>query len=137
MRATSRLDRRAGSTIEEMATGIGWLRVAVGVALATASGPLLRASTGEQPSGSMLLLARTVGIRDLVLGAGLLSALRSGATSETRRWLAVGLTSDVLDAVAGMVSAPLIGKRQALFTTGLTLPVIAAGCKALVTTQPS
>jgi len=114
-----------------MATGIGWLRIAVGVALATVPGPFLKASTGETPGGSLLLLARTVGIRDVAMGAGLLLALRSGQSSDARRWIAAGLTSDVLDALAGLAAARTIGNRQAAFTVGVTLPVIAAGCRAL------
>jgi hypothetical protein len=110
-----------------MTGAIGWLRVAVGVALGAAPGPLLKGSTGEGPSGSMLLLARTVGIRDLVIGAGTISAVRSGETRDVRRWAVVGLTSDVLDAAAGIASIRLLGKRRALVATGVTLPVIAAG----------
>ena len=115
-----------------MATGIGWIRISVGAALATVPGALL-ASTGETPDGSLRLLARTVGIRDLVLGAGLLSALRSGRCSDARRWVAVGLASDVLDALAGLAAARTIGSRRGALTVGVTLPVIAAGCRALAT----
>jgi hypothetical protein len=110
-----------------MTGAIGWLRVAVGVALGAAPGSFLKGPTGEEPSGSMLLLARTVGIRDLVIGAGTISALRSGETRDLRRWAVVGLTSDVLDAVAGIASVRLLGRRRALVATGVTLPVIAAG----------
>jgi hypothetical protein len=112
-------------------SGIGWLRVAVGVALAAAPGPVLKGSTGEGPSGSMLMLARTVGIRDLVIGAGTMSALRSGEAGDIRRWIAVGLTSDVLDAVAGIAGVRLVGRRGALFATGVPLPVISAGLWSL------
>jgi hypothetical protein len=116
---------------------IGWLRVAVGVALGAAPGPLLKGSTGEGPSGSMLLLTRTVGIRDLVIGAGTISALRSGETRDLRRWAVVGLTSDVLDALAGLVSVRLLGRRRALVATGVTLPVIAAGLWGLAHLESS
>jgi hypothetical protein len=114
-----------------MIAGIGWLRVAVGVALAAAPGPLLKGSMGEGPSGSILMLARTVGIRDLVIGAGTISALRSGENGDTRRWISVGLTSDLLDAVVGIGGVRLVGRRRALVATGVTLPVIAAGLWSL------
>jgi hypothetical protein len=114
-----------------MTARIGWLRVAVGLALFAAPRALLNASSGEQPSGSMLLLARTVGIRDVVIGGGTLSAAQSGVSRDMRRWVAVGLASDILDAVMGGASARLIGKRGALIATGVTLPVIAAGLSAL------
>jgi hypothetical protein len=120
-----------------MAARIGWLRIAVGLVLCAAPEVLLRASTGERPSGSMLLLARTVGIRDLVIGAGTLSAVRSGTPRDTRRWVSVGLASDLLDAVASLASAPRIGRRAAVIAAGVTLPVIAAGSRALVETSPS
>ena len=116
---------------QPMIRGIAWLRVAVGVALGAAPGPLLRGSTGEAPSGSMILFARTVGIRDLAIGVGTMSALRSGATSDIRRWIAVGLTSDVLDAVAGIAGMRLVGRRGALIATGATLPVVAGGIWSL------
>jgi hypothetical protein len=74
----------------------------------------------------MHLLARTVGIRDLIIGAGTISAVRSGETRDIRRWAVVGLTSDVLDATAGMASIRLLGWRRALVATGFALPVIAA-----------
>ena len=114
-----------------MIRGIGWLRVAVGLALAAAPGRVLKGSVGEGPSGSMLLLARTVGIRDLVIGAGTISALRSGEGGDVSRWVAVGLTSDVLDAVAGLAGTRLVGRRRALVATGVTLPVITAGLWSL------
>jgi hypothetical protein len=117
-----------------MTAGIGWLRVAVGMVLAAAPELVLKASTGDQPSGSTVLLARTVGIRDVVIGAGTLSALRSGGSRDVRRWLGVGLTSDVLDAIAGLAGARLVGRSRALVATGMTLPVIAAGLRALSTT---
>jgi len=114
-----------------MTARIGWLRVLVGLVLGAAPRVLLQASTGEPPSGSMLLLARTVGIRDVVIGGGTLSAARSGSSRDMRRWVAVGLTSDILDAVVGGASARVIGKRGAVIATGVTLPVIAAGFRAL------
>jgi hypothetical protein len=109
-----------------LSDGIGWLRVAVGVVLGAAPRRFLRGSTGEEPSGALIFFARTVGIRDLVIGAGTISALRSDKTSEVRRWIAIGLMSDLLDAVASISSARLVGKRGALIATGVTLPVIAA-----------
>ena len=114
-----------------MVGGIGWLRVAVGAALVAAPGTLLKGSIGERPPGSMLMLARTVGIRDIVLGAGTISAQRSGETADIRRWIAVGLASDALDAVVGVAGVRLVGKRGALIATGVTLPVIAAGLWSL------
>jgi hypothetical protein len=59
----------------------------------------------------MTLLLRTVGIRDLALGLGTASALRSGSTRELQRWVGAGLLSDVLDVGAGVASARTTGAR--------------------------
>lgn len=114
-----------------MTRGIGWLRVVVGVALGTAPRAFLRATTEGEPPGSLILFTRTVGIRDLALGSGTIAAVQAGGPDDLRRWLAAGFTSDVLDLLASLVSAPLVGKRGALIATGVTLPVVAADIWAL------
>jgi hypothetical protein len=114
-----------------MGRGIGWLRIVVGVVLGAAPGPFLRATTDGEPPGSLLLFTRTVGIRDLAMGAGTLAALKTGTPDDVRRWIAAGLTSDTLDLAASLVSAPLVGKRGALIATAVTLPVVAADIWAL------
>ena len=68
----------------------------------------------------MPLLLRTVGIRDLAIGAGTASALASGTTSDVRRWVIAGLVSDVLDVAAGLASARSTGAR------GLVSALVAA-----------
>jgi hypothetical protein len=52
---------------------MGWLRTAVGVALIAAPGMPMRIAGQDQPTGASLLLMRTIGIRDLVLGLGTLT----------------------------------------------------------------
>lgn len=114
-----------------MSRGIGWLRIAVGVVLGAAPRSFLRATTEGELPGSLILFTRTVGIRDLAMGAGTLAALQTGTTDDVRRWIAAGLTSDTLDLAASLVSAPLVGKRGALIATAVTLPVVAADVWAL------
>jgi hypothetical protein len=114
-----------------MSRGIGWLRIAVGVVLGAAPRSFLRATTEGEPPGSLILFTRTVGIRDLAMGAGTLAALQTGTPDDVRRWIAAGLTSDTLDLAASLVSAPLVGKRGALIATAVTLPVVAADVWAL------
>jgi hypothetical protein len=114
-----------------MSSGIGWLRIAVGVALGAAPRSFLRATTDGEPPGALILFTRTVGIRDLALGAGTIAALQAGSPGDVRRWIAAGLTSDALDLVASLASARLVGTRGALIATGVTLPVVAADIWAL------
>ena len=68
----------------------------------------------------MPLLLRTVGIRDLALGIGTMSALRSGSPDDLQRWIRAGLVSDVLDVSAGLSSARTTGVR------GLSSALVAA-----------
>jgi hypothetical protein len=76
-------------------------------------------------------MTRTVGIRDLVVGMGSLTALRSGSDRDLRRWIRVGLLSDVLDTTAGVFSARLVGKRAASVSALVPVPVIVADVCAL------
>jgi hypothetical protein len=90
---------------------IGAVRVCAGVALGGSPTPFLRWEPNIPPGSSMTLLLRTVGIRDLALGLGTASALRSGSTRELQRWVGAGLLSDVLDVGAGLASARTTGAR--------------------------
>ena len=55
--------------------------------------------------GAALLLMRTIGIRDLVLGLGTVSVARSNDQSGARRWLKATLASDVLDSVVSLAGS--------------------------------
>ena len=114
-----------------MAGGVGWLRITIGVVLSIAPRSVLRLQATDEPSGSLVLMTRTVGIRDLVVGIGSLAALRSGSNGDLRRWVRVGLLSDVLDALAGAFGARLVGKRGASVSALVPVPVIVADIYAL------
>ena len=114
-----------------VAGGVAWLRIATGVVLSIAPRSVLRLQATDEPSGSLVLMTRTVGIRDLVVGIGSLAALRSGSNGDLRRWVRVGLLSDVLDALAGAFGARLVGKRGASVSALVPVPVIAADIYAL------
>jgi hypothetical protein len=92
---------------------IGWLRAAVGVGLMVAPGVPMRLAGGPEPSGADLLLMRTIGIRDLVLGLGTVAAAASSDLTDVRRWTAVALASDSLDVAASLAGYRSIGKRDA------------------------
>lgn len=55
---------------------MGWLRTAVGIALIVAPGAPMRLAGPQEPTGADMLLMRTIGIRDLVLGLGTVAAAR-------------------------------------------------------------
>ncbi len=78
----------------------------------------------------MRLLLRTVGIRDLAVGAGTAWAAVSGSTDDLRRWLSAGLLSDALDVAAGVVSARTTGTRG-LVSALVATPMVAAGWYAI------
>jgi len=114
-----------------VASGVAWLRVGVGLALTFAPRSVLKLQSEGEPSGSFLLMTRTVGIRDLVVGLGSVSAARSSNDDDVRRWVIVGLLSDVLDIAAAATSTRSIGKRAALVAALVPIPVVAADLRAL------
>lgn len=96
---------------------MGWLRAAVGVALIVAPGAPMRLAR-RVPDGADMLLMRTIGIRDLVLGLGCVAAARSDDVADVRHWSAAALASDSLDTVASFASFRSIGIRES-WTAGL------------------
>ena len=114
-----------------VAGGVGLLRIAIGVVLAIAPRAVVPREATDEAPGSLMLMTRTVGIRDLVVGIGSLAALRSGSDGDLRRWVRVGLLSDVLDALAGAFGARLVGRRGASVSALVPVPVIAADIYAL------
>jgi hypothetical protein len=72
---------------------MGWLRAAVGIALIVAPGAPMRLTGRQEPAGADLLLMRTIGIRDLVLGLGTVAAARSDDVRDVRRWTAAAGSS--------------------------------------------
>jgi hypothetical protein len=110
---------------------MGWLRTSVGVALIVAPGASMRLAGGEPPTGADLLLMRTIGIRDLVLGLGTLASHISGGPEDARRWLAATTASDALDTVAGLVAGRAIGRRDSVFAAGLAFAFVCGDLMAL------
>jgi hypothetical protein len=100
---------------------MGWLRTVVGLALIAAPGVPMRLAGQDKPTGASMLLMRTIGIRDLVLGAGTVAAARSGGAADVRRWTTSALASDSLDVVASLASMRSIGKRDSVGAALLAL----------------
>jgi hypothetical protein len=105
---------------------IGWLRTGVGVAMLSAPKVPLRFASGLEPSGTSVLLMRTIGVRDLVVGLGSVAAARGGALAESRRWMLAATASDALDTVVCLASFRAIGKRDAWGAALLSLTFVAA-----------
>jgi hypothetical protein len=93
---------------------MGWLRAGVGVALLAAPEVPMRVSGREAPTGTSVLLMRTIGIRDLVLGLGTVVAARSNDGAGAARWTAAALASDSMDTAVSLASARSIGVRDAI-----------------------
>lgn len=110
---------------------MGWLRTSVGIALIVAPGAPMRLAGTESPTGSALLLMRTIGIRDLVLGLGTVSAARSNDRSDARRWLKATLASDALDTVVSLGALRSIGRRDSLLAAALALGFVGGDLQAL------
>lgn len=110
---------------------MGWLRTAVGIALVAAPGAPMRLSGQQEPTGADLLLMRTIGIRDLVLGLGTVTAARSSNVRDVRRWTAAALASDSLDSAASLASLRSIGKRDSVIAAILALTFVCGDLQAL------
>jgi hypothetical protein len=93
----------------------------------------MRLAGTESPTGAALLLMRTIGIRDLVLGLGTVTAAQSADTSDERRWLKATLASDVLDTVVSVAAMRSIGRRDSLLAAGLALAFACGDLEALRT----
>jgi hypothetical protein len=96
-----------------MSRTMGALRCSVGAMLIAWPERFLRISGREVPTGTSILLLRTIGIRDLVLGLGAVRAAQRGSEADLRRWTAMGATSDCLDVVASLISGKTIGQAEA------------------------
>jgi hypothetical protein len=95
-----------------MGESMGWLRIGVGVGLIVAPRWFIRLSSREAPTGVSVLLLRTIGIRDLVVGSGTVSAARNGTDTELSRWTSIGMASDSMDVVASLASWRAIGRIE-------------------------
>ncbi len=110
---------------------IAAVRLCAGVALSVAPIACLRWEREVPPDSSMVLLMRTVGIRDLALGFGTAHAARARSADDLRRWIGAGLLSDVLDVAAGFASSRTTGMRG-VSSALIASPMVALDLWALV-----
>jgi hypothetical protein len=109
---------------------MGWLRALVGVALVVAPEAPMRLSGSEEPTGASVLLMRTIGIRDLVLGLGTVVAARSAEAGDVARWNSAALASDSLDTLVSLASFRSIGKRDAWVAAALAFTFVCGDLQA-------
>ena len=114
-----------------IAAKMGWLRAMVGLLLIAAAGPLLRLSRRQPTTAASILLLRTIGIRDLVIGLGTVAATTSARGEDVRRWTTVALASDCLDVVASMASRRSIGPLNAVGATALAVVAVSGDVQAI------
>ena len=110
---------------------IDCLRAALGLGLIMAPRAVARLQADQSPTGTAVLLIRTIGIRDLVLGAGTVAAAHAASDEGARSWITFGLLSDALDVVAGAISESLVGRKAALTAEGVPVPFVLADLWAL------
>jgi uncharacterized membrane protein HdeD (DUF308 family) len=91
----------------------------------------MRLAGTDSPTGTALLLMRTIGIRDLVLGLGTVAAAQSADESDVRRWTLATLASDTLDTVVSLAAMRAIGRRDAVFAAALAFGFACADIHAL------
>jgi hypothetical protein len=90
----------------------------------------MRLAGQQEPAGADLLLMRTIGIRDLVLGLGTVAAARSDDMTDLRRWTATALASDSLDVAVSLASFRSIGKRDSWSAAILALTFVCGDLQA-------
>jgi hypothetical protein len=99
-----------------LAIAFGAGRALVGIALLAAPAPIARSWVGADDTPASVL-ARSLGARDLVLGAGLaLAAARGG---DPRLWLAGGVLADTVDGVATVAAGDDIPRNGLVATAAL------------------
>jgi hypothetical protein len=114
---------------------MGWLRTSVGVALVIAPAAPMRLAGDESPTGAAVLLMRTIGIRDLVLGLGTVSTAQSLGQADARRWVKATLASDALDTIVSLAAMRSIGRRDSLLSAALAFGFVCGDLQALRTTS--
>src|SRR4051812_20238876 len=113
--------------VAKLASGLALNRISFGVGLIVRPGLYARSWVGTDAAGdgSTKLLARALGGRDLVLGAGGLLALRAGEPERARRWFAAQGLTDAVDLVA------TLGARDVPLPARVFAAAMAAGSTAI------
>jgi hypothetical protein len=113
-----------------MSTQLAGLRLAIGSgawAAPNTTGKLFGLDPEGNPQASYL--ARLFGVRDIALGAGVLST----EGSSRQKWLQLGVVCDLADAAAGVLAgrAGVLPRWSSVLVTGTALVAAAQGVMAL------
>ena len=107
----------------DLARMLAWGRIGIGIAGALMPSTLARAWTGRrQPAFPTNMIAKGLGVRDIALGVGLLTALDGSGSAKP--WLRAGAAADAADAAGTLGSWSELGRLRGLGL--LTLEVGAA-----------
>jgi hypothetical protein len=95
--------------VDGLARGLAMNRISFGAGLILAPGPYARSWVGSKAAGeeTTKVLARALGARDLVLGAGGLLALRQDDAERARRWFTAQGVADAVDLLATIAARDL------------------------------
>ena len=110
---------------ELVAKGIAAGRVAFGVACLLAPRAVLGPS-GRTADGPMVYMARLFGVRDIVLGAGTLSALQGNGPNRVQ-WVRFSAMADTLDLVAAATFRNELDRAGRRGVFALALPAAVGG----------
>jgi hypothetical protein len=110
----------------KVVTVVAALRCAVGGALIG----LPDMATGGDAERRVLV--RTIGLRDVVLGAATLRDPGRGSTPAGRVLVGAGLANDVGDLLLALASHRELGRRGTLIAALTPLPFVVAGARALL-----
>ena len=95
-----------------LARSLALARMGIGAAFLASPRGLVSTWTGERADDGAALAGRSLGGRDLALGAGLLAALtRAG---DARAWLAAGAAADAFDALGSLSALRSTGRARHL-----------------------
>jgi hypothetical protein len=96
---------------QDIARGLGWLRILLGLMLFFMPRFSTRRWTGEEPEGAPTDLAvRGMGVRDVAIGAGIVTAIDRGAP--VKGWLEASAMSDAGDALGTLFSWRGLGRPR-------------------------
>jgi hypothetical protein len=111
----------------KLARGLAINRISFGVGLVLVPGLYARTWVGSDAAGedATRVLARALGARDLVLGAGGLLALQDGDVERSRRWFAAQGLTDAVDLGAALAA------RGVPMPARMFVAVMAAGSAAI------
>jgi hypothetical protein len=113
-----------GNGADGAASSFGALRLVTGLGLVLAPRLSLRVIVGGHHGRVLVTLARLVGLRDLVIGAGAIRAGRRGAN--VGPWLRAGAAADGLDAAVAIVAGRRVGRVRRILLAAVATSAASA-----------